>query len=102
MTIEAYCLKCKTTRTITAAEEHVNARGTRMAQGLCPVCGTKVTTFLPKADAATKAGATPAESTRAATGGTASKPVPKAKTSRAGGAATAGSGSTKRGSIKGV
>ncbi len=78
MTIDAYCLKCKTTRTITAADEHVNARGTRMAQGPCPVCGTKVTTFLPKAEAAPPA--TPTARKPAAMGATASKAPTKGKT----------------------
>jgi len=99
MTIEAYCMKCRTMRTITAAVEHVNARGTRMAQGPCPVCGTTVTKFLPKAVA--KAEAPPAASTPAAKAAPASKPAPKAKSSSTGGGVPAAAGSTKRGSKKG-
>jgi len=87
MTIDAYCLKCKTTRTIATADEHVNARGTRMAQGPCPVCGTTVTKFLPKADAGsaptaavTAAASTPATNrTTSGTGTAPSAPAARAK-----------------------
>jgi hypothetical protein len=44
----AYCVKCKEKRDFTG-EVVVNEKGTRMAKGQCPVCGTKVTKFLPKA-----------------------------------------------------
>ena len=45
---EAYCVKCKAKREVTG-EVSLNAKGTRMAKGECPECGTKVTKFLPKA-----------------------------------------------------
>ena len=45
---EAYCVKCKEKR---AFEGHVKVSesGRRMAQGICPVCGTKVNRILGKA-----------------------------------------------------
>jgi hypothetical protein len=47
---EAYCVKCKAKRSI-KGEIQVKESGRRMAQGPCPECGTKVTTFLAKAKA---------------------------------------------------
>ena len=44
----AYCVKCKEKREFTGVIV-VNEKGTRMAQGLCPVCGTKVNRILRKA-----------------------------------------------------
>lgn len=46
MDFEAYCVKCKKKQMIKngAVKEAVNGR--KMAQGICPVCGTKVTRFL--------------------------------------------------------
>ena len=44
----AYCVKCKEKREFTG-EVVVNAKGTRMAKGKCPVCATTVTRILPKA-----------------------------------------------------
>jgi len=43
-----YCVKCKERRDATGDIE-VNAKGTRMAKAKCPVCGTNLTKFLPKA-----------------------------------------------------
>ena len=45
---EAYCGKCKDKRSF---EGHVKVSdsGRRMAQGICPVCGTKVNRILGKA-----------------------------------------------------
>jgi len=45
---EFYCVKCKDKRKATGNIE-VNAKGTRMAKAKCPVCGTSLTKFLPKA-----------------------------------------------------
>ena len=45
---EAYCVKCKAKRDFTG-EIKVSASGRRMAQGICPVCGTKVNRILGKA-----------------------------------------------------
>ena len=45
---EAYCVKCKAKREFTG-EIKVSASGRRMAQGICPVCGTKVNRILGKA-----------------------------------------------------
>ncbi|MDR1387459.1 MAG: DUF5679 domain-containing protein [Propionibacteriaceae bacterium] len=45
---EFYCVKCKAKRTATGNIE-VNAKGTRMAKGKCPVCGTNLNRILGKA-----------------------------------------------------
>ena len=45
---EFYCVKCKEKRTATG-EIRVNEKGTRMAQAICPVCGTKLNRILGKA-----------------------------------------------------
>lgn len=45
----AYCVKCKAKRTMKDAQVVTNAKGRRMAKGLCPECGTKMNLFL-KAD----------------------------------------------------
>ena len=45
---EAYCVKCKEKRDFTG-EVRVSDSGRRMAQGLCPVCGTKLNRILGKA-----------------------------------------------------
>lgn len=44
----AYCVKCKEKRDFTG-EVHVNDKGTRMAKGKCPVCGTNMNRILGKA-----------------------------------------------------
>lgn len=43
-----YCVKCKEKRE-TSGEVHVSDKGTRMAKGICPVCGTKLNRILGKA-----------------------------------------------------
>ena len=43
---EAYCVKCKTKRTMKNAQVVTNAKGRRQALGTCPVCGTKMGLFL--------------------------------------------------------
>jgi hypothetical protein len=45
---EFYCVKCKDKREATG-EVHVSEKGTRMAKGICPVCGTKLNRILGKA-----------------------------------------------------
>src|SRR4051812_40971285 len=47
-TYEGYCVKCKEKRTF-EGEVRVSDSGRRMAQGLCPVCGTKMNRILGKA-----------------------------------------------------
>jgi transcription initiation factor IIE alpha subunit len=42
----AYCVKCKTKRTMQDPQVLTNEKGRRMAKGTCPVCGTKMTLFL--------------------------------------------------------
>ncbi len=44
---EAYCVKCKEKRAFTG--HVVEKNGRRMAQGICPVCNTKVNRILGKA-----------------------------------------------------
>ncbi len=50
MEFEGYCVKCREKRQVTDGEATETANGRKMAQGTCPVCGTKVTRFLPKED----------------------------------------------------
>ena len=45
---EGYCDKCKEKRTFDG-EVKVSDSGRRMAQGTCPVCGTKMNRILGKA-----------------------------------------------------
>ena len=45
---EGYCVKCKEKRTF-EGEVRTSDSGRRMAQGPCPVCGTKVNRILGKA-----------------------------------------------------
>src|SRR3954462_3358466 len=40
MTLEAYCVKCKTKREIANPQAVYTARGTPGTKGTCPVCGT--------------------------------------------------------------
>ena len=46
MDFEGYCVKCREKRTIKNGKVEVSDKGRRMAKGVCPVCGTKVTRFL--------------------------------------------------------
>jgi DNA topoisomerase-1 len=41
--MDAYCVKCKTKRAMQNAQPLFNARGAAYTQGVCPVCGTKLT-----------------------------------------------------------
>ena len=43
---EAYCVKCKTKRTMQNAEVITKDNGRRQAKGNCPECGTKMNLFL--------------------------------------------------------
>jgi hypothetical protein len=47
MEFEGYCVKCRKKQTIKEGTVEENAKGRRMAKGICPECGTKVTRFLP-------------------------------------------------------
>ena len=42
---EAYCVKCREKRTFEGEEVELK-NGRRAAQGLCPVCGTKMNRML--------------------------------------------------------
>jgi hypothetical protein len=46
---EFYCVKCKEKRATEGEIEVAPETGRRMAKASCPVCGTKLTRFLPKA-----------------------------------------------------
>jgi hypothetical protein len=46
MDFEAYCVKCRTKRKVKNGTVKETSNGRKMAQGTCPVCGTKVTRFL--------------------------------------------------------
>lgn len=48
MEFEGYCVKCREKQTVKDGEVKETANGRKMAQGVCPKCGTKVTRFLPK------------------------------------------------------
>lgn len=50
MEFEAYCVKCRKKVKAKNGVEEKTAQGRRIAKGVCPVCGTKVNKFLPKAD----------------------------------------------------
>jgi hypothetical protein len=50
MDFEGYCVKCREKRQIKGGRVEVNEKGRRMAKGVCHVCGTNVTRFLPKED----------------------------------------------------
>ena len=45
---DAYCVKCKEKRDFEGTVK-ISESGRRMAQGICPVCGTKVNRILGKA-----------------------------------------------------
>ncbi len=45
--VQAYCVKCKTQRTMQDSHIQTLENGRRAAKGVCPVCGTKMTKFLP-------------------------------------------------------
>lgn len=45
--IKAYCMKCKAERTIQNTQIAMTKNGRPAANGLCPVCGTKMFKFLP-------------------------------------------------------
>jgi hypothetical protein len=52
MEFEGYCVKCREKRQITDGHVEETDKGRRMAKGVCPVCGTKVTRFLSSKDKA--------------------------------------------------
>ncbi len=47
MDFEGYCVKCRKKQMIKNGTIIETPNGRRMVQGLCPVCKTKVTRFLP-------------------------------------------------------
>lgn len=51
---EAYCVKCKAKREVANAHEETLENGRRALRGECSVCGTRLTRFLPSADADSK------------------------------------------------
>lgn len=52
MDFEGYCVKCKAKKQVKGAEVTKTAKGRPMAKGKCPTCGTTVTRFLSKEEAA--------------------------------------------------
>jgi len=52
--VDAYCMKCKTSRKMKDAQEVTMENGRRAAKGTCPECGTKMTKFLPSQKASAK------------------------------------------------
>jgi hypothetical protein len=46
---KAYCVKCKAERTVQNPQIITTKNGRPAVQGVCPVCGTKMYKFLPKA-----------------------------------------------------
>lgn len=44
--LEAYCVKCKTTRKMTEIQMVTTKNGKPAAKGKCPVCGTTMMKFL--------------------------------------------------------
>jgi hypothetical protein len=61
--IKAYCMKCKAERTIQNVQIVTTKNGRPAANGVCPVCGTKMFKFLPSSY---KAQAAPAAESPAA------------------------------------
>lgn len=47
MDFEGYCVKCKEKKQIQGGHEETTDKGRRVAKGVCPTCGTKITRFLP-------------------------------------------------------
>ena len=45
--IKAYCMKCKAERVVSNVAIVTMKNGRPAAQGVCPVCGTKMFKFLP-------------------------------------------------------
>ena len=50
MDFEAYCVKCRQKRPIKNGIVEKTKSGRQAAKGTCPVCGTKVTRFLPSSN----------------------------------------------------
>ncbi|MFQ5951378.1 MAG: DUF5679 domain-containing protein [Candidatus Geothermarchaeales archaeon] len=46
---EAYCVKCRTKRTMSGASEQILKNQRKALVGSCPVCGTKLVRFLGRA-----------------------------------------------------
>ncbi len=46
--VKAYCMKCKAERVIQNMQVVTTKNGRPAANGVCPVCGTKMFKFLPK------------------------------------------------------
>ena len=68
--IKAYCMKCKAERSIQNVQIVTTKNGRPAANGVCPVCGTKMFKFLPssyKAMAAPAPTAAPAAEAAPAT-----------------------------------
>ena len=64
--IKAYCMKCKAERSIQNVQIVTTKNGRPAANGVCPVCGTKMFKFLPSSYKAMAAPAPTAEAAPAA------------------------------------
>ena len=64
--IKAYCMKCKAERTIQNVQIVTTKNGRPAANGVCPVCGTKMFKFLPSSYKAMAAPAPTGEAVPAA------------------------------------
>ncbi len=69
--IKAYCMKCKAERSIQNVQIVTTKNGRPAANGVCPVCGTKMFKFLPSSY---KAMAAPAPAAEAAPEAPAAEP----------------------------
>ena len=78
--IKAYCMKCKAERTIQNAQITMTKNGRPAANGVCPVCGTKMFKFLPSSykDVATPYTPAPAPETAPAAEAPGAGPAPEA------------------------
>jgi hypothetical protein len=45
--LQGYCAKCKANRQMTQVQIVTMQTGQKAAKGICPVCGTTLTKFLP-------------------------------------------------------
>jgi hypothetical protein len=59
--MKAYCVKCKKAGEMKDPKKKETKNGRWMMQGVCPVCGTKMSVFIKESDAKKKKGGDPEE-----------------------------------------
>ena len=59
--MKAYCVKCKKAGEMKDPKKKETKNGRWMMQGVCPVCGTKMSVFIKDSDAKKKKGGDPEE-----------------------------------------